>query len=79
MMKTSRRYLAHASHDSDISNKSSPNLEGTSSLEQTRELVHLGLEVGVTADVLLADEDVGDGALVGDLLKSGLNVGAVIY
>lgn len=29
--------------------------------------------------MLLVDEDVGDGALVGDLLESGLNVGAVIY
>lgn len=37
-------------------------LDRTSRLEQILQVL-LTLEVGVTADVLLVDEDVGDGAL----------------
>lgn len=53
-------------------------LQGTSILQQLRELASNSLEVGVTTDVLLVDEDVGHGALVGDLLESSLDGGAVV-
>lgn len=54
-------------------------LESASLLQQSRELSLLGLELGVAANVLLADEDVGDSALAGDLLERSLDVGAVVY
>lgn len=52
---------------------------GTSSLEQRNKLA-VGaelLDVGVAADVLLADVDVGDGALAADLLEGVLKLVAV--
>lgn len=53
-------------------------LESTSRLQQSRELSLLSLKLGVAANMLLVDKDVGDSALVGDFLKSSLDVGAVI-
>merc|ERR1711915_1161377 len=47
-------------------------------LEQLRELALLALQLGVAANVLLADENVGDRALVGHLFKGILNSGTVI-
>lgn len=53
-------------------------LNGASSLEQSGELLLLALEVGVSTDVLLVDEDVGHAALVGHFLEGVLNSRAVI-
>ena len=53
-------------------------LNGVGILEQLVELTLLCLELGVAANVLLADEDVGHGALLGDLLKSVLDRGTVV-
>jgi hypothetical protein len=54
-------------------------LQGTGSGKQSRELGLPVLQVRVTANVLLANVDVGDSALAGDFLESGLNSGAVLY
>ncbi|KMU85120.1 hypothetical protein CIHG_02902 [Coccidioides immitis H538.4] len=54
-------------------------LQRTSSLEQSRQFRLAGLQVRVSTDVLVVDEDVGNGALVGDLLESGLDSGAIIW
>lgn len=53
-------------------------LDGVGVLEQLGELALLGLQLRVTTDVLLADEDVGDRALLGHLLEGVLNGGAVV-
>jgi hypothetical protein len=53
-------------------------LDGVGILEQLRELALLRLQLGVAANVLLADEDVGHGALLGDVLEGVLDRGAVI-
>ena len=53
-------------------------LDSVGVLEQRLELALLSLQLGVAANVLLADEDVGNGALVGHLLESILNCGAVV-
>lgn len=50
----------------------------TSLLQQCRQFALDGLQVGVAADVLLVDEDVGHGPLVGELLESVLDVLSVI-
>ena len=55
-----------------------PHLDGVGLLEQAGELALLCLEIGVAANVLLADEDVGHGALLGDLFESVLNRGTVV-
>lgn len=47
-------------------------LDRTSRLKQILQVL-LTLEVGVTADVLLVDEDVGDGALAWEFGKSALD------
>ena len=58
-------------------------LESTSLLEELLDLLAVlavldnSLKIGVTANVLLADEDVGDGALTGQLEKGVLDIGAV--
>ena len=54
-------------------------LDSVGILEQLRKLALLGLELRVTTDVLLADEDVGDGALLGHLLEGVLDGGAIVY
>ena len=54
------------------------NLDGVGILEQLGELALLCLELGVAANVLLADEDVGHGALLGDVLESVLDCGTVV-
>lgn len=56
----------------------SGNLDGLGVLEQLRELALLALELRVAADVLLADEDVGNGTLLGHLLEGILDGGAVV-
>ena len=56
----------------------SSHLDGVGILEQLVELALLCLELGVAANVLLADEDVGHGALLGDVLKSVLDRGTVV-
>merc|ERR1712137_1442566 len=53
-------------------------LDGVSILEQLVELALLCLELGVAANVLLADEDVGHGALLSDVLESVLDGGTVV-
>jgi hypothetical protein len=53
-------------------------LDSVGILEQLRKLALLALQLRVTTDVLLADEDVGDGALVGHLLESVLDGGAIV-
>lgn len=55
-----------------------PRLDGVGLLEQVGELALLCLELGVAANVLLADEDVGHGALLGDVLESILDRSAVV-
>ena len=53
-------------------------LDGVGLLEQLGELALLCLQLRVAANVLLTDEDVGDGALLGDVLKSVLDRGTVV-
>ena len=53
-------------------------LDGVGLLEQVGELALLCLELRVAANVLLADEDVGHGALLGDVLESVLDGGTVV-
>jgi len=53
-------------------------LDSVGVLEQLRKLALLGLQLRVTADVLLANEDVGDGALLGHLLEGILDGGTVV-
>ena len=53
-------------------------LDGVGVLEQLGELALLCLQLGVAANVLLADEDVGDRALLGDVLKRILDRGTVV-
>lgn len=53
-------------------------LDGVGLLKQVGELALLRLELGVAANVLLADEDVGHGALLGDVLESVLDRGTVV-
>lgn len=48
-------------------------------LQQIWQLALLCLELGVAANVLVVDEDVWNGALVGDLLEGILDSGAVIW
>lgn len=47
-------------------------------LEQLRQLALLRLQVRVAAHVLLVDEDVRDGSLLGHLLQGVLDVCAVV-
>lgn len=49
------------------------NLESSSILQQPGKVILLGLKVRVTSNVLLLDEDVGHGPLVGDFLQGGLD------
>lgn len=53
-------------------------LNGVRLLQQGWKLALLGLQLGVAANVLVVDEDVGHGALVGDLLERILDGGAVV-
>ena len=53
-------------------------LDSVGILEQLRKLALLGLQLRVTTDVLLADEDVGDGALLGHLLEGVLDGGTIV-
>jgi hypothetical protein len=53
-------------------------LNGVGILKQLGELALLCLELGVAANMLLTDEDVRHGALLGDVLKSILDRGAII-
>ena len=54
------------------------NLKSTSVLQQLRQITAT-LQIGVSTDVRLLDEDVRDGALAGDFLKGVLDGGAVAY
>jgi hypothetical protein len=54
------------------------NLDGTSLLQQTGQLELLTLQVRVTANMLLSDEDVWDRALGRDFRKRILNSGAIV-
>jgi hypothetical protein len=56
----------------------SSRLDGVGILKQLVELALLCLELGVAANVLLADEDVGHGALLGDVLESVLDRGTIV-
>lgn len=53
-------------------------LNRASSLQQFRQLILLRLQVRVAADMLLFDEDVGHGALMGDFFEGVLDGGAVL-
>lgn len=53
-------------------------LESTSILQQLGQRSRNGLKVRVATNVLLLDEDVGHGALFGNLLESTLDSSAVI-
>jgi hypothetical protein len=53
-------------------------LQSTSRLQQLWELALLGLQVRVSTNVLVIDEDVWDGALSADLLESILDLGSII-
>ena len=52
---------------------SNPHLDCLRVFKQGRQLALLRLQVGVASNVLLVDEDVGDGALVGHVLKGVLD------
>jgi hypothetical protein len=54
------------------------NLDGTGILEQGVQAALLGLQIGVSANVLLCDEDVGHGGLARHFAEGALNRGAVI-
>jgi hypothetical protein len=47
-------------------------------LQHLRELALLGLQLGVAANMLVVDEDVRDGALVGHLFERILDCGAIV-
>jgi hypothetical protein len=53
-------------------------LDSVGILEKLGKLALLRLELRVTTDVLLADEDVGDGALLGHLLEGVLDGGTIV-
>jgi len=48
-------------------------------LEHVLQLRLLGLQVRVSANVLLGDEDIGDGALAGHFFEGVLDRGTVVY
>jgi hypothetical protein len=54
-------------------------LQGPSLLQQAGQFGLARLQIRVATDVFLVDEDVGDGALVGDLLQSVLDGSAVLF
>lgn len=51
---------------------------GTSLLEQVLKLTLLSLKIAVSTNVLLGDEDVGNGSLAGHLAKCGLDRRAIV-
>jgi hypothetical protein len=53
-------------------------LDSACTLQEAVQLALLGLEVGVTTNVFLGDEDVGHASLAGDFFEGILNGGAVI-
>jgi hypothetical protein len=53
-------------------------LDGTNALQQSVELAFLGLQVAVSANVLLSDEDVGHASLARDFLEGILEFGATV-
>lgn len=53
-------------------------LDGARFLEQVRKLLLLRLELRVSSDVLLCDEDVGDSGLTGHVAEGRLDRGAII-
>jgi len=53
-------------------------LDGVCILQQLWQLRLLCLEVRVATDVLVVNEDVRDGALVGDVFESVLNCAAIV-
>jgi len=53
-------------------------LNGASVLQETIELALLRLQIGVSTDVLLLDEDVRNAALTGDVLEGVLESCAVV-
>lgn len=54
------------------------NLHSSGLLQQLRELLLLGLEVGVAADVLFCNEDVGDRSLRCDFVEGVLDGRAIV-
>lgn len=54
-------------------------LGSTSLLQELRKLLLLALQIRIASNVLVVDEDVWDGALVGDLLECVLNGGTVVW
>lgn len=52
-------------------------LDGTGGFQKIVQLRLFGLEIGIAANVLLGDEDVGHGSLAGDFLEGVLESGAV--
>ena len=54
-------------------------LGSTGLLQQARELLLLCLQIRVSTDVLLLDEDVRDGTLAGYLVESVLHCSTIVY
>lgn len=53
------------------------NLKSTSVLQQGRKLAFASLQIRVSTDMLLLDEDVGDGALAADFHEGVLDGAAI--
>jgi hypothetical protein len=54
-------------------------LESTGILQQAWEILLYGLEIRVSTNVLLVDEDVWNRALTGQVLEGGLDSRSIIY
>ena len=54
-------------------------LNSSGLLQQVRQLAALSLQIRVPADMLVVDEDVRDGALVGDFLQRILDGRSIIW
>jgi hypothetical protein len=69
-------YLPHGPHPSVPPVYTS---QGTSILQKVWEIAFASLEIGVSANVLLLDVDVGDGCLAIDFFQCGLDCGSIIW
>ena len=54
-------------------------LDSSSFLQKLRQLVFLSLKIRIPTDMLVVDEDIGYGALVGYLLEGILDGCSIIY
>jgi hypothetical protein len=74
----SRQTISHLQRVSDIFQLMVCNLDGTGVLEQRVQVTLLGLQIRVSTNVLLRNEDVGHGSLARHLAECALDGGAVI-